>query len=136
MAPADLQARIVGLLLWLLVGIGFCFGAAALARSRPPRQLWPLWGGSLILLILVLQGFITVSPDGQPLVSRLFATYMLGVFLGIPTAGALWTSIRAARASSGRSLIIDALKSAGVLVALLPVAALLAVVPDLVALFR
>lgn len=129
------QQQFVGLGLWLLLGVAFCFGSAVLARSRGPRLLWSLWAVSVSALVGATVLTMRMTPFGQELSAGLLPYYFLLSLIGIPSAGSLVFAIWRAGRPSPRRLLVESLFTVVVFLALLPVAVIVAVLPDFLTLW-
>ena len=113
----------------------FCVALTVAARHFPPSTIWiasaTLVGGfgSFAFARLYLQPLVIQN------LSLLYGVFFLAALLGLPSAAAVWVSIRRAARPNRRSVILDALLVTATFVVALPLAAIVAAVPDMITFF-
>lgn len=110
--------------------LAFSVGLTAAARRLRPGTVW-LGSGALVGGAFVV-GFVRLYL--QPLVfqelSLGYAAYFLAVLLGLPSAAATWVAVTRAARPMRWSFVADSLLAAVSFVLVLPMAAILASLPD------
>ena len=114
---------------------GFCLGLTLGARRFPPRVVWMtaaiLVGGLGIVAFARL--FL------QPLVSQElgagYTVFFLAALLGMPSAAAAWIAIKRAKRQPVAHVIVDFVLVIAGFVFVLPIAAIVASIPDIFRLF-
>lgn len=129
-SSGPVQPQLVGGAVWLLLGIAYCFGVTAVARSRGPRQLWTLWAASVIVLVVAAVMTVRLGPFGEEVGAGFLPFYMFSTLLGIPSAGALAFARWRTTKPWLRGLPLESLFTVLVFFVLLPIAMIVAVLPD------
>lgn len=130
------EFSIRGLLLTLgLAGalvMAFCVALTLAARRFPPRVVWVTSGALVVSLILLGFGRLYLQPFVRDEIGMLMTMFFFATMLGLPSAAAVAVVVRRAARPKRAHILLDFLLVSGSFVFVVPIAAVVAAIPDLV----